>query len=55
MQNQTAVAQTFPAPVANSLTHRLPAQVMLVLGLGLTGAWISFLGYELVTLLLMAL
>ena len=55
MQTQTANAQTAPAPAAEPLTRRMWAPVMIALGLGLTAAWACFLGYGLVTLMMLAL
>ena len=55
MQTLTAIAPTAPAPVADPLIRRMWAPVMIALGLGLTGTWISLLGYGLVTLMMLAL
>ena len=54
MQTQTATTQTFLEPVADPLIRRMWAPAMITIGLGLTGAWISLLGYGLITLLMLA-
>ena len=49
------IAQTVLAPVADPPIRRMWAPVMIGFGLGLTGAWMSLLGYGLVTLMMLAL
>ena len=48
MQTQTAIAPT--TPVRDPLILQILRPIMVAFGLGLTAAWISFLGYGLVTL-----
>jgi hypothetical protein len=48
MQTQIAIAPT--APVGYPLVHRIVAPAIIAFALGLTAAWIFFLGYELVRL-----
>lgn len=55
MHTQTADAQTVPAPVAVPHIRRTLATVTIGLGLGATGAWITLLGYWLITLMMLAL
>jgi hypothetical protein len=55
METQTAIAQTVLARVADPLIRRMWAPVMIGFGLGLTGAWMSLLGYGLITLMMLAL
>jgi hypothetical protein len=55
MQTQTAAAQTVLEPAAaDPLIRRMLALVIIALGLGLTGVWISLLAYGLITLLMLA-
>ena len=48
MQTQIAIAPT--APVGYPLVHRIVAPAIIACALGLTAAWIFFLGYGLVRL-----
>ena len=53
MQAQTAIALTAPEPRA--LVHRILPPVIMACAVALTAAWISFLGYGLVTLMELAI
>jgi hypothetical protein len=53
LQTQIAIAPT--APAAHSLVHRNLAPTIIACALVLTAAWISLLGYGLVTLIELAI
>lgn len=55
MHTQTAIAQTAPALATEPLFHRIWQPATIAFGLGLTAAWACFLGYGLVTLMMLAL
>jgi len=62
MRSPSALAATAPAisaasrsaPAAQPFFHRIWPPAIIALGLGLTAAWISFLGYGLVSLITFA-
>jgi hypothetical protein len=53
LQTQIAIAPTVPA--AHPLVHRIVAPAIIACALVLTAAWISLLGYGLVTLIELAI
>jgi len=54
--DEAALTTDLPAaPAREPLFRRIWPQAMIVLGLGLTMAWICFLGYEVVKLIEMAI
>jgi len=54
MQHQTPIAQTTQAPAADTRTHRIWPVLTVALGLGLTAAWASLLGYVFISLIMRA-
>ena len=54
MQTQTAIAPTAQATQTNALFHRIWPPAIVILGLGLTAAWIALWGYGLVSLIKIA-
>jgi len=54
MHIQTAIAPTAQATQTNTLFHRIWPPAIIILGLGLTAAWIALGGYGLVRLIKIA-
>ena len=54
MQAKTAIVPAALAPADDDLFYRIWPQAMVTLGLGLTAAWMGFLGYGLVSLITLA-
>jgi hypothetical protein len=52
MQTQTVIAPiALTAPATHSLIHEFWPPGVIICGLGLTAAWVSFLGYGVVLLI----
>ena len=54
MHIQTAIAPTAQATQTNTLFHRIWPAAIVILGLGLTAAWIALVGYGLGSLIKIA-
>ena len=51
MRAQIATATTVPAPAVYALLHQIWPPAVMACGLALTAAWVSLLGYGLVSLI----